>query len=137
MSRWGEMVTALRRKRRWLGPLLLLPSVLAGGALLAACGSPVRVVDDPYDSCSAGDDCRGGLVCADTTLPASSGYSGSFCTSGCSSDADCLQLVSNFDAVCVNDQCYLTCPAGSQSCPYSQGCFTFGSNAGPISLCTP
>ena len=51
--------------------------------------------------------------------------------------SDCLQVPSNYSAACVNGQCYLTCPSGSVSCPYSQGCFTFDSNAGPISLCTP
>jgi hypothetical protein len=94
------------------------------------------VVADPYDSCDPGDDCSGGLACAPTTLPVSSGFTGNLCTSGCNVDNDCLQLVNNYDAVCVNGQCYLTCPS-SDSCPYGQGCFTFDSNTGPISLCTP
>ncbi len=108
----------------------------------AACSSSpqatdAQVTDEPYESCSGGDSCAGGLACADTTLPVSSGYSGSLCTSSCNSDSDCLQVPDNFNADCVNGQCYLECPTGSQSCPYSQGCFTFSSNTGPISLCTP
>jgi hypothetical protein len=113
-----------------------MATLFACVALWSGCTSS-RVTDDPYESCDPGDYCRGGLACADTTLPVSSGFSGSLCTSDCGSDSDCLQLVSNFDAACVNGQCYLTCPAGGGSCPYSQGCFTFSSNTGPISLCTP
>jgi hypothetical protein len=110
--------------------------VALGAAFATGC-SPATVTDDPYDSCDPGDQCRGGLVCAGTTLPVSSGYSGNLCTSSCSSDGDCLQLVQDYSAICVNDQCYLTCPTGSGSCPYSQGCFTFSSNTGPVDLCTP
>jgi hypothetical protein len=106
-------------------------------ALLGGCGTPARATDDPYESCSGDDLCAGGLACADTTLPITSGYSGSFCTSTCGSDLDCVQVPQNYSAACVNGQCYLTCPGGGESCPYSQGCFTFDSNAGPISLCTP
>ncbi len=92
---------------------------------------------EPYDSCVAGDTCSGGLTCADTTLPASSGYSGSFCTSQCSSDGDCIQVPTNYAATCVNGQCYLTCPS-DDTCPFSQSCLTFtDQNGDPISLCTP
>jgi hypothetical protein len=114
-----------------------MATLLACVALWSGCTSPSHVVDDPYDSCDPSDDCSGGLSCAGTTLPVSSGFSGNLCTSACGSDGDCLQLVENFDAACVNGQCYLTCPAGGGSCPYDQGCFTFASNTGPISLCTP
>jgi hypothetical protein len=110
--------------------------IVFGAALSSGCSSSV-VTDDPYESCVGGDDCAGGLTCADTTLPVSSGFSGSLCTSACNQDTDCLQVPENFSAACVNGQCYLTCPSGSDTCPYSQGCFTFDSNAGPISLCTP
>ena len=91
----------------------------------------------PYESCSGGTYCGGGLGCAQTTLPVSSGYTGSFCTSTCYTQADCPQLVQNYAAICVNSQCYLQCPDGGNSCPYGQGCFTFSSNVGPVSLCTP
>ncbi len=91
----------------------------------------------PYESCVGGDYCPGGLYCVGTTLPVSSGYSGSFCTTGCNDSLDCPQVVSNYDAICVNSQCYLQCPTGSNTCPYGQGCFTFSSNVGPVSLCTP
>jgi hypothetical protein len=111
--------------------------VLLGAALSTGCSASSRATDYPYESCSPGDYCTGGLACADTTLPISSGYSGSFCTSTCNTGADCLQVPQNFSAECVNAQCYLTCPTGGETCPYSQGCFTFDSNAGPISLCTP
>ena len=126
------------RRRTLFGPARAFTAIacaLLTTALLAACGSPARAVDDPYESCSGDDLCSGGLACADSTLPA--GYNGSLCTSTCGSDADCLQVPQNYSAACVNGQCYLTCPAGGESCPYGQGCFTFTSNAGLISLCTP
>lgn len=131
MPRATETVLGLARAHLGIG------SVLCAVALASGCGSPAPILDEPYESCSGGDVCRGGLACADTTLPVSSGYSGSFCTSTCGSDADCLQVPENYSAACVNGQCYLTCPAGGETCPYSQGCFTFDSNSGPISLCTP
>ena len=106
-------------------------------AFLTACGTPPTPTDDPYESCSAGDNCSGGLTCAATTLPASTGYSGSFCTSTCMADTDCLQVPANYAANCVNGQCYLTCPS-SDTCPDSQSCLTFSDqNGNPISLCTP
>ena len=115
----------------WRFPVWILFCLLIG----AGCGGSYSV--GPYQSCSGGDYCGNGLTCAGTTLPVSSGYSGSFCTSGCFDSSDCGQLVSNYDAICVNEQCYLQCPRGSNSCPYGQGCFTFNSNVGPVSLCTP
>jgi hypothetical protein len=91
----------------------------------------------PYESCASGDDCSGGLVCAETSLPASTGYTGSFCTSTCNADSDCLQVPSNYDANCVTGQCYLTCPS-SDSCPDGQSCLTFQDQSGnSVSLCTP
>jgi hypothetical protein len=121
----------------------LLTCMLFGAVMAAGCGSSpstdntAPIIDNPYDTCYAGDTCAGGLTCAGTTLPASSGYTGYFCTSGCSLDTDCLQVPTNYSASCVNEQCYLTCPAGSSSCPYGQSCFTFDSNLGSIDLCTP
>lgn len=103
----------------------------------SGCGPGGYARVNPYESCAYGDYCNGGLTCAQTTLPASSGYTGSFCTAGCNFSSDCPQLISNYDAICVNQQCYLQCPTGSNTCPYGQGCFIFDSNVGPISLCTP
>lgn len=111
-----------------------LPWMLFLALAGAGCGAG-RV--DPYESCGNGDYCTGGLTCATTTLPASSGYTGAFCTAGCFDSSDCPQLLSNYYAICVNEQCYLQCPTGSGSCPYGQGCFVFNSNIGPVSLCTP
>jgi hypothetical protein len=135
MSSRRETVVGSARVYAWAA------CILFGAALSSGCSSspPADEVntDDPYESCVPGDYCNGDLDCSPTTLPASSGFSGDFCTSGCNSDSDCLQVPTNYDAACVNGQCYLTCPTGSDSCPYSQSCFTFDSNAGPISLCTP
>src|ERR1700712_4469940 len=65
----------------------------------------------PYESCSGGVYCAGGaLTCAATTLPVSSGYTGSFCTAGCNYGSDCPQVPQNYEALCVNGQCYLQCP---------------------------
>jgi len=104
--------------------------------MAAGCHSNA-VVDQPYESCLAGEVCAKGLYCTPTNLPASSGISGYFCTSGCTYDSDCLQLVQNYDAVCVSNLCYLTCPSGSSTCPYDQGCFTFDTNIDTLDLCTP
>ena len=109
-----------------------------GLAMLLTVGCVVSAqTDNPYESCVPGDNCTNGTECLSTSLPVSSGYTGNLCTNACNSTADCLQDLSSFSAVCVNGQCYLTCPTGGESCPYSQGCFTFDSNTGPISLCTP
>jgi hypothetical protein len=117
----------------------LAASMALGVVLSSACSSATPVnTEDPYESCEPGDNCTAGLYCLGTSLPASSGYSGYFCTSGCNSDADCVQVPTNFDANCVNGQCYLTCPGGSDSCPYDQSCFQFTDSTGaPINLCTP
>jgi hypothetical protein len=98
---------------------------------------PPPVIENPYETCYAGDICAGGLTCAATTLPATSGYTGYFCTSVCYTDSDCVQVPTNYTATCVNSQCYLTCPAGRSTCPYDQSCFTFDSSLGSIDLCTP
>lgn len=127
---------------------LLLTGLLFGAVMAASCGSSTpaattAVTDNPYETCYAGDICLGGLKCWQTSLPASSGYTGWFCTSGCNYDSDCLQVPANYSAVCVNNLCYLTCPAGGSTCPYdassgvAQGCFTFDSNVGSLDLCTP
>jgi hypothetical protein len=122
--------------------LRLLTGLLLGAVMAASCGSSTpaastAVTDNPYETCYANDICLGGLTCAQTTLPASSAYTGFFCTSGCNYNSDCVQVPSNYNAACVDGQCYLTCPAGSSTCPYDQGCFTFDSNVGPLDLCTP
>jgi hypothetical protein len=120
--------------------LRFLTCTLFGAAMAAGCGggggNPAPIVDQPYETCYSGDVCAQGLYCTQTLLPASSGYTGFFCTSGCTYDTDCVQLVQNYNAVCVSGQCYLSCPAGSSTCPYDQGCFTFNDN-GLIDLCTP
>ncbi len=128
MSSRTKVVSKMALLRALVGCLVI-------GAPVAGCSSSATV--SPYESCSGGDVCGGGLACIDTTLPVSSGYSGSFCTSSCGSDADCVQVPENYSAACVNGQCYLTCPGGGATCPYSQGCFTFDSNEGAVSLCTP
>ena len=110
--------------------------VLAVALLTAGCTATVTVVS-PYDTCSPGDACDGGLTCAASTLPAGSSFTGNFCTSGCTTSADCVQVPQNQTATCVNGQCYLQCPTGGIDCPYGQACFTFDSNVGPISLCSP
>lgn len=103
--------------------------------VLSACPQPASV--QPYDSCSSGDDCSGGLACVSTTLPASTGFTGYLCTSTCSQDSDCVQVPSSFAANCINSQCYLTCPS-NDACPYDQSCLTFSDqNGNPISLCSP
>jgi hypothetical protein len=127
-------------------PYRLLTCLLFGAVMSAGCGSSAPssdnntppVTDNPYETCYAGDVCLGGLTCAVTTLPASSGVTGYFCTSGCNVDSDCVQVPNNYSAACVNGQCYLTCPSGSSTCPYSQGCFTFvDTNQNSLNLCTP
>ena len=124
--------------RKFLTRMLFSAILMTGVAGLSGCGGGYASSAGPYESCVGGDYCTtAGLYCARTTLPVSSGYSGSFCTSTCATSSDCAQLVSNYYAICVNSQCYLQCPSGSNSCPYGQGCFTFSSNIGPVSLCTP
>jgi hypothetical protein len=114
---------------RSMTPAVLLILVLAG------CGS--RTYVHPYETCGGDDACSGGLACVETTLPASTGFTGAFCTSGCDYDSDCVQVPSSFEGICVNSQCYLTCPS-DEACPYDQSCLTFQDQFGTlINLCTP
>ena len=110
--------------------------LLIAVALLVA-GCTTTTTTYPYDLCNPGDVCAAGLTCASSTLPAGSSFNGYFCTSGCNTAADCVQVPENQTAICVNGQCYLQCPSGGIDCPYGQACFTFDSNVGPISLCSP
>ena len=112
--------------------------LVMAAVLAAACGpTPGPPVDDDYDTCNQGDDCADGLDCLATTLPASTGFTGLFCTSTCNTDSDCLQVPTSFAAACVNNQCYLTCPS-NDACPFGQSCLSFtDQNGNPISLCTP
>jgi hypothetical protein len=119
------------KARILLGWLTL--SLTLGGCVIV--GTPVN---QPYESCAAGEACSGGTVCTGTTLPAAAGYTGAFCTTGCSVGSDCLMDLSNYQAECVNGQCYITCPTGGLTCPYGTGCLTFSDQAGqPINICTP
>jgi hypothetical protein len=106
-------------------------------SLSVACG-PVVVVDDPYESCNPGDSCSQGTACLATTLPASSGFTGSLCTVSCNTSNDCPQDLTNFASICVNSQCYTQCPSGGASCPFGTGCITFQDQGGNlVNLCTP
>jgi hypothetical protein len=133
MSPSRETVSRPARAYTWIA------CALFGVTLSSGCSSSART-DDPYESCASGDICDDGLDCEATQLPASTGFSGSFCTSGCNTDSDCVQDVTNYAAICVTNgdisQCYLTCPS-DDTCPYSQSCLTFDSTAGALSLCTP
>lgn len=114
-----------------------LLGLLLGGLTLtaAACGT---VVNQPYQACAYGETCSGGTVCQQTRLPASSGYTGALCTTGCTYGSDCLQDLSNYAAICVNSQCYIECPSGGYSCPYGTACISFADQYGyPVNLCTP
>ena len=107
-------------------------------AVLAAAACQSNNVDAPYEACTLNDGCSGGTACLQTTLPASAGYTGASCTTGCNADADCLQDLSNYAAICVNQQCYIECPNGGANCPYGTGCLTFTDQAGfPVDVCTP
>jgi hypothetical protein len=109
--------------------------VLLLGLALQGC---TAAVDNPYESCALGDGCRGGTACLATTLPASAGFTGYLCTTGCATAADCLQDITNFAAICVNSQCYIQCPTGGSNCPYGTGCLAFQDQAGfPVNICTP
>jgi hypothetical protein len=95
-------------------------------------------IAQPYESCSPRDGCSHGTACLETTLPASAGYTGSLCTVDCGVSADCPQDLSNYEAICVNGQCYTQCPAGGSTCPYGTGCLTFSDQYGdPVDICTP
>ena len=108
---------------------------------LGACGGGGGTsvpLDEPYESCQAGDDCDQNTVCAATTLPVSAGFTGNLCTVGCSVDADCPQDLQNFSSICVEDQCYTQCPDGGANCPYGTACVTFQDQFGnEFNLCTP
>jgi len=82
----------------------LLTLTIFGAVLVAGCGSnksnsATPTVDDPYETCYTGDVCSDGPTCTATTLPATSGYTGYFCTSGCTYDSDCVQLAGNYTSV--------------------------------------
>ena len=111
--------------------------ITIGLMLCASCVGRSSVMG-PYQSCGEYDDCSAGTFCSSTTLPASAGYTGSLCTNGCDFDSDCLQDLDNFEAICVNHQCYITCPTGNRTCPYGTGCLTFVDEFGyGENLCTP
>lgn len=102
---------------------------------LAACGP---ITDDPYESCVPGDTCTQGTQCLATTLPVSTGYTGDLCTVVCAVAGDCPQDITNYAAICVNQQCYTQCPNGSISCPYGTTCITFSDqNNNAVNICTP
>jgi hypothetical protein len=104
---------------------------------LAACGGGGQV-DAPYESCALNEGCSQGTGCLASTLPASTGYTGASCTTGCNASGDCLQDLSNYAAICVNSQCYIQCPQGSSTCPYGTGCVTFTDQEGiAVDICTP
>ena len=134
MSHRRESGFGVARVCTWIACVLV-------GAAVSGCSTtvtPDTVTEDAYDSCEPGDLCPDGLACTPTDLPASTGYSGDFCTASCSVATDCPGIPGSFDAACVNGQCYLTCPAGSGTCPYSQGCLSFtDQNGNAIDLCTP
>ncbi len=116
---------------------------LSLAASLTAC-TPVQIVETsttayPYESCDGFTDvCTQGLSCLPTTLPVSAGFTGELCTSGCSTDFDCPQLLSNYAAICVNRQCYTQCPDGGANCPYGTGCVAFSDDfGGSVDICTP
>jgi hypothetical protein len=102
-------------------------------------GGNTVIVDDPYESCDPNTDvCSQGTACLGTTLPASAGFTGSLCTVTCAVDTDCPQDITNFAAICVNDQCYTQCPNGGANCPFGTACITFSDQDGnPIDICTP
>jgi hypothetical protein len=110
--------------------------VLIAALALAACG---RYVDGPYQSCDDSTDrCDHGLSCSPTSLPVSTGYTGELCTAGCNVDSDCPSLIDNYDAICVNQQCYTQCPTGSDTCPYGTDCLQIDDDQGEtLRICSP
>ena len=105
--------------------------------VLAGCG-PLVVVDNPYESCSAGDACGQGTACYQSSLPASAGFTGNLCSTPCNDSSDCLQDLTNYAAICVNSLCYIQCPTGGSTCPYGTGCVQFSDQSGnAVNLCTP
>jgi hypothetical protein len=115
--------------------------VFALSCALAACGGNDGIVAGPYESCDAseGDVCsNSGFECVTTTLPASVGYTGQLCTTGCDANNPCPALIDNYDAICVNGQCYTECIQGDDTCPYGTGCLDFSDQDGnPVSVCSP
>ncbi len=112
--------------------------ILAVALLLVGCGGPVIVYDDPYESCTPSETCTQGTACYPTSLPASAGITGYLCTVSCNYDTDCPQDLTNYAAICVNNQCYIQCPVGGVTCPYGTGCVQFSDQGGNlINLCTP
>jgi hypothetical protein len=105
----------------------------------AACSSNNDVVDQEYDACVRGDFCAGGFNCEPSNLPITS-FTGAFCTVDCTADNQCPLLSNNFSTICINQQCVLQCPTGSQTCPYGQQCVTFSDADNPgdvFDICTP
>lgn len=120
---------------------LLNSIVLFGVVMLTSCGSSSKTVPpavEPYDICAQGDSCANDQVCMPTSLPASSGYTGSLCTSACSSDLDCL-VTGFYLQACFSGECYITCtPGAGPFCPYGQRCVIYDrANLGDVELCTP
>jgi hypothetical protein len=115
---------------------MLLPALALA---LAACSSGSSVqVDLPYESCVPSDGCTQGTGCIQSSLPPTAGFTGTFCSTGCNRDSDCLQDLQNFAAICVNAECYIQCPQGNGTCPYGTGCVSFADDVGTIvDLCTP
>ena len=136
----------MKRFRDLIGISCSVVVVAAVGIGVFGCSAPyqpVPVTTGPtagaYETCDDRVDvCPGGLTCTPSSLPASAGFTGEFCSSGCNFSTDCLQLVANYDAICVNSLCYIQCPAGGGTCPYGTGCLEFADQDGnPVDLCTP
>jgi hypothetical protein len=104
---------------------------------LAACGGGGGQVDAPFDFCAQNDGCSQGTACIPSTLPLV--FNGFFCSANCNVSSDCPQDFTNFPTICVNQACYLSCPAGSNSCPYTSSCATFQDDQTGelLDLCTP
>jgi hypothetical protein len=130
----------MNRFRTLFGSCAVVVAAFGVGVIGCHSYEPVPVVTaNAYETCDDRvDTCPSGLTCTPSTLPASAGFTGEFCSSGCSFSTDCLQLVSNYDAICVNDLCYIQCPDGGAACPYGTGCATFSDQDGnAVNLCTP
>jgi hypothetical protein len=130
----------MTRFRTLLGTLFFFAIVGAFGASVLGCNpyDPHVVTADAYETCDDLDVCPTGLACLVSTLPASAGFTGAFCSTSCNFATDCPQLIANFDAICVNSLCYIQCPDGGGNCPYGTGCATFADQDGnAVNLCTP
>ena len=123
--------------KRLLGGCFIIAVVGLFGAGVLGCHPLVTA--NAYESCDdTVDTCPGGLACLVSTLPASAGFTGEFCSTSCNFATDCPQLIANFDAICVNSLCYIQCPNGGANCPYGTGCATFADqNGDAVDLCTP